>query len=96
MMNGPMKSMQTTARRIARQRTSRRNLLRELALTLNHEFGNALVSLATFRQSTAEQPLTPPMLETVKSDVSKLEILNDQIGLMHSLHEPDSAPADMR
>jgi len=79
-----------------RQRTSRRNLLRELALTLNHEFGNALVSLATFRQSTAEQPLTPPMLETVKNDVAKLEILNEQIGLMHSLHEPDSALADMR
>jgi len=32
----------------------------------------------------------------VKNDVAKLEILNEQIGLMHSLHEPDSALADMR
>jgi hypothetical protein len=80
----------------SRQRTSRRNLLRELALTLNHEFGNALVSLATFRQSTPEQPLSPPLLETVKSDVAKLELLNEQIGLMHALHESDTAPTDIR
>ena len=80
----------------SRQRTNRRNLLRELALTLNHEFGNALVSLATFRQSTPEQPLSAPLMETVKNDVAKLEALNDHIGLMQSLHEADSAPADIR
>ncbi len=79
-----------------RQRSSRRSLLRELALTLNHEFGNALVSLATFRHSTLEQPLSAPMLETVKSDVAKLQTLNDQIGMMHGLHETDAAPADIR
>jgi hypothetical protein len=80
----------------SRQRTSRRNLLRELALTLNHEFGNALVSLATFRQSTPEQPLSAPLLATVKNDVAKLEMLNEQIGLMHALHESDVAPTDIR
>jgi len=80
----------------SRQRASRRNLLRELALTLNHEFGNALVSLATFRQSTPEQPLSAPLIETVKNDVAKLETLNEQIGLMHALHETDLAPTDIR
>jgi len=35
----------------ARQRANRRNLLRELALTLSHELGNALVSLTMYRQS---------------------------------------------
>ena len=80
----------------SRQRTSRRNLLRELALTLNHEFGNALVSLATFRQSTPEQPLSAPLMATVKNDVAKLEALNDHISLMHTLHETDTAPADIR
>ena len=45
---------------VSRQRTNRRTLLRELGLTLNHELGNALVSLATFRQSTPEQPRPRP------------------------------------
>ncbi len=54
----------------ARQRAGRRGLLRELALTLSHELGNALMSLATFRQSSVEQPLPAPMLETVKSDMA--------------------------
>jgi hypothetical protein len=80
----------------SRQRLSRRELLRELALTLNHEFGNALVSLATFRHSTPEAPLPPPLIETVKGDVAKLEALNDHIALMHSLHEAEAAPTDIR
>jgi hypothetical protein len=80
----------------ARQRANRRNLLRELALTLSHELGNALVSLATFRQSTPEQPLSTPLLETVKSDIAKLETLNKHVGLMHALHESDVAPTDVR
>lgn len=80
----------------SRQRTNRRDLLRELSLTLSHEFGNALVSLATFRQSTPTQPLSAPLIETVKSDVAKLEVLNNHIGLMHSLHETDAHPADIR
>ncbi|MEO6874722.1 MAG: GAF domain-containing protein [Opitutaceae bacterium] len=79
-----------------RQRTSRRNLLRELSLTLSHEFGNALVSLATFRQSTPNQPLSAGLMETVKSDVAKLEVLNDHIGLMHGLHESDATATDIR
>ncbi len=79
-----------------RQRADRQGLLRELALTLNHELGNALVSLATFRHSTTEQPLTAPLLETVKADILKLEALNRNVGLMHALHEADLAPTDMR
>ena len=79
-----------------RQRADRQGLLRELALTLNHELGNALVSLATFRHSTPEQPLTAPLLETVKGDILKLEALNKHVGLMHALQEADVAPTDMR
>ena len=73
----------------ARQRAGRRGLLRELALTLSHE-------LATFRLSTPEQPLPPAIIETVKSDVTKLEELNNHLALMQTLHEADSAPVDMR
>lgn len=81
---------------VARQRAGRRGLLRELALTLSHELGNALVSLATFRLSTPEQPLPPAIIETVKSDVTKLEELNNHLAIMQTLHEADSAPVDMR
>ncbi|HNC23467.1 MAG TPA: GAF domain-containing protein [Opitutaceae bacterium] len=79
-----------------RDRASRHHLLRELALTLNHELGNALVSLATFRHSTPEQPLTAPLLETVKSDIAKLEALNKHVGMMHALQEAEVAAIDMR
>ena len=79
-----------------RQRAGRRGLLRELALTLSHELGNALVSLTTFRQSTPDRPLPPPLLETVKSDVAKLETLNEQFGLMQSVHEVEAGPHDVR
>ena len=79
-----------------RQRAGRRALLRELGLTLNHELGNALVSLATFRFSTPEHPLPPAIFEAAKSDIAKLEILNSQIAMLPSLHEAEIAPVDIR
>lgn len=80
----------------ARQRADRRGLLRELALTLSHELGNALVSLATFRFSTPENPLTNAIMEAAKSDVTKLEGLNRHIALMQTLHEGQAEPVDIR
>jgi len=79
-----------------RQRVGRRGMLRELSLTLSHELGNALVSLATFRQASAEHPLPESLLQTVKTDVAKLEALNRQLGLMQTLHEADAIEVDMR
>lgn len=79
-----------------RQRTNRRNLLHELGLTLSHELGNALVSLATFRQSSTAHPLPPSLIDTVKKDVAKLELLNRHLGLMQTLHETESTPVDLR
>ncbi len=79
-----------------RQRAERHALLREIGLTLNHELGNALVSLATFRFSTPEQPLPPAIFEAAKSDIAKLEVLNTHIALMPSLDEVAAAPADIR
>jgi hypothetical protein len=65
----------------ARQRANRRTLLRELALTLSHELGNALVSLATFRQAGVDQPLPPSLIDTVKRDVANLEGLNRNLSV---------------
>lgn len=81
---------------IGRERGARRELLRELALTLSHELGNALVTLTTFRQSTPERPLPPALLETVKRSVSDLEALGDHLAVLQGLHEAEAAPADVR
>src|SRR5581483_2047843 len=81
---------------VARDRAGRRDVLRELALTLSHELGNSLVSLATFRQSSAERPLPPPLMETMKGDVGQLEALNNNLELMQSLHESDPIQLDVR
>lgn len=80
----------------SRQRANRRTLLRELALTLSHELGNALVSLATFRQAGADQPLPPSLIETVKGDVANLEGLNRSLSVMQILHEAPVEPLDVR
>lgn len=79
-----------------RERVSRRNLLRDLALTLSHEVGNSLVSLSMFRQLEAERPLPPSMVETIKRDVGQLEALNGHLALLNTLYDAPPAPFDVR
>ena len=79
-----------------RQRAGRRGLLHDIALTLSHELGNALVSLATLRHLTADRPPPASLLDTALADVVKLEALNRQLGLMQTLHEADAVHIDMR
>lgn len=79
-----------------RDRAGRRDMLRELALTLSHELGNALVSLTTFRQASAERPMPPPLVETMKNDVAALESLNNNLALMQALHEAQPVSIDVR
>ena len=79
-----------------RERASRRTLLHELAMTLSHELGNSLVSLATFRHATEEKPLPAALIETVKGDVAKLEGLNRNLALMQTLHESPVEAVDVR
>ncbi len=78
-----------------RERASRREVLRELSLTLSHELGNALVSLATFRQS-GDRPMPAPFIETMRSDVAALEGLNANLEVMQSFHESEPAMVDIR
>lgn len=37
-----------------------------------------------------------PLIETVKSDVAQLEVLNNNLALMQALHEADPAAVDVR
>jgi hypothetical protein len=80
----------------ARERAGRRELLRELALTLSHEVGNSLVSLTTFRQAQPGRPLPNPLIETVKRDIAQLEFLNTNLALMQRLHEVEAEAVDVR
>lgn len=79
-----------------RERRARRELLRELALTLSHELGNSLVSLATFRQAGAERPLPAAMLETMRADIGRLQLLNAHLGLMQTMHEAEPGAVDVK
>ena len=77
-------------------RRARRELLRELALTLSHELGNALVSLTAFRQAGAERPLPVAILETMRADIGRLQRLNTQFGLMQTMHEAEAGTVDVK
>lgn len=78
-----------------RARQERKNLLRELALTLSHELGNALVSLATFRQAPPGKSAAA-LMDTLKADIARLEALNRRLGLMQTLDEAEPKPVDLR
>ncbi|HWA11343.1 MAG TPA: hypothetical protein VG838_18030 [Opitutaceae bacterium] len=80
----------------SRRRVARMGLLRELALTLSHELGNALVSLATFRQVSETTPLPPAMLATIKADIVKLEGLSSRLAVMQTLDELVATKVDLR
>jgi hypothetical protein len=79
-----------------RRMADRRELLRELGLTLSHEFGNSLVSLALLKQLPAQGTIPGPLLDTLRSEISRLEKLNRNIGLMQTLHEAVPASVDIR
>ncbi len=69
-------------------REDRLNLLRELALTLNHEVGNSLVSLSMLRQSYNSGEAIPERLRTtVDQDIARLETLNRDLVHLGSLRE---------
>lgn len=79
-----------------KERESRRNILRELALTLSHELSNSLVSLATFRQSNSDRPIPGSLIEAMKANVAQLEALNDHLTIMQELHEAEPSMIDLR
>lgn len=79
-----------------RERASRRALLRELSLTLSHELGNSLVSLAIFRQIAEGRVIPDALIETIKRDIAYLETLNGNLEMMQRLHESEPSAIDVR
>lgn len=80
--------------RAQHERDERLRVLREIALTLNHEIGNSLVSLAALRHVGTAAPL--PLLEAVKIDVGRLEALNREMVCLSGLVEAQPEPTDLR
>ena len=80
--------------RAQRSRVERLDLLRELALTLNHEIGNSLVSLTALRHAGDSVPAA--LREAVKIDVTRLETLNRELNHMAGLVEAHVESVDLR
>lgn len=78
------------------QRTSRLDWLRDLSLTLNHELGNALVSLSALRHGAGEKVLPPPIRTTVQRDLERLDEVNNLLGQLAAFSEAEAAPIDLR
>ncbi len=57
-------------------RRKRLALLRDLALTLNHEVGNSLVSFSTLDSESTRQKIPSALRKTVRSDIDRLQRLN--------------------
>lgn len=78
------------------QRLSRLEWMKDLALTLNHELGNALVSLSALRHGAAKAALPAPIRETVQNDLQRLDAVNGQLAQLASFSEAEPEPVDLR
>lgn len=77
------------------ERDERLALLRDLSLTLNHEIGNAMVSISSLRHAVAQgQPPPPALASTIDLDVKRLEQLNANLVHLSSLTEAEAKPVD--
>lgn len=82
--------------RIHRERLDRLALLHDLALTLNHELGNSLVSLLALRHNPGAETNSPVLLAAIKRDIGNLETINRHLASIPTFREVDPEPADLR
>jgi hypothetical protein len=78
------------------QRQARLSWMRDIALTLNHEIGNALVSLSTLRHGPAEAAIPAPLRDTVQRDLQRLGRVNELLAQLAIFTEAEAAPSDLR
>lgn len=78
------------------ERTSRLTLLRDLALTLNHEIGNSLMSLKTLRHAAEAAGTAELMLKAADSDIERIELLNKRLVRLSTLFEETAESVDLR
>jgi hypothetical protein len=78
------------------QRVNRLALLRDLALTLNHEIGNTLVSLSALQKGPAVEQIPADLQKMVSGDVDRLKKLNKDLGQLAEFSEMTSQRVDLR
>lgn len=76
------------------KRRDRIALLKELALTLNHELGNSLVSLAVLVDPRSVVPKA--LHAAIHEDINRLNALNDQISKLAAFSELEPEYTDFR
>lgn len=79
-----------------RERLDRLALLHDLALTLNHELGNSLVSLLALRHNPGAETTSPVLLAAIKRDIANLETINRHLASIPTFREVDPEPAELR
>ncbi len=79
-----------------RERLDRLTLLHDLALTLNHELGNSLVSLLALRHNPGAETSSPVLLAAIKRDIANLETINRHLASIPTFREVNPEPADLR
>jgi hypothetical protein len=79
-----------------RERAERLALLHDLALTLNHELGNSLVSLATLRQNPGAETNSPVLLAAIRRDIAALESINRHLASLPTFSEVMAESVDLR
>lgn len=81
---------------VQQQRAARLELLHDIALTLNHELGNALVSLATLRHTPGAESNSPILLAAIRRDIANLETINRHLSSIPTFSEVVPEEADLR
>ena len=79
-----------------RARAERLTLLHDLALTLNHELGNSLVSLAALRHNPGAETNSPVLLAAIKRDIASLEAINRHLASLPTFSEVAAESVDLR
>jgi hypothetical protein len=79
-----------------RERAERLALLHDLALTLNHELGNSLVSLAALRHNPGAETNSPVLLAAIKRDIASLEVINRHLASIPTFSEAAAETVDLR
>ena len=81
---------------VRRARSERLELLHDLALTLNHELGNSLVSLAALRHNPGAETNSPVLLAAIKRDIASLEAINRHLASIPTFSEVSAESVDLR
>ena len=81
---------------VRRARAERLELLHDLALTLNHELGNSLVSLTALRHNPGAETTSPVLLAAIKRDIASLEAINRHLASIPTFSEVNAESVDLR